>query len=549
MRTLITNGTDRHGRRLDQRRRPGRRRDDRRRSARDLARPGVTADETIDATRQVRHPGRRSTSTPTWSCRSAARSPRTPSRPGRARRPSAARRRSSTSPSSRSGRSLREGLDAWHAKAEGNAVVDYGFHMIMTDVNDATLAEMDQLVAEGVPDFKLFTAYPGVFYSDDGAIFRAMQRTAQERRPDHDARRERPGDRRRRGRPGRRRARPTRIGHGLARYPIFEGEATNRVIRLAEAAGVPVYIVHLSARDALDAVRAGPRPRRRRRSPRPARSTCSCRSTTWATASRAPSSSARRRCGPTDHQAELWTGLVKDDLAAGLDRPLPVRLPRPEGARPGRLPQDPQRPAGRRGPGRPAARRRRRRRPDHAASAGSRSSPRRRPRCSGCTRARARSRSGSDADIVVYDPAAGTRSQRGDPPHGRRLLVLRGPDGPGRLGRRHVARLGRRPRRRVHGPQRCRPVHQALPGRVRPAVVRVRRHGPRDRGRRASEPARARPRSQGPPKLRRSSDRDRVARQLGVDRAGISGVARRTHASLRRRTRPGRVRPAVAHRA
>ena len=63
------------------------------------------------------------------------------------------------------GQSLREGLDAWFAKAEGNAVADYGFHMIMSDVNDATLAEMDGLVAEGIPDFKLFTAYPGVFYT------------------------------------------------------------------------------------------------------------------------------------------------------------------------------------------------------------------------------------------------------------------------------------------------------------------------------------------------------------------------------------------------
>src|SRR5512141_1378877 len=75
------------------------------------------------------------------------------------------------------GKSLREGLDAWHAKAEGNAVIDYGFHMIMSDVTDESLQEMDQLVAEGIPDFKLFTAYPGVFYSDDAAIFRAMQRT------------------------------------------------------------------------------------------------------------------------------------------------------------------------------------------------------------------------------------------------------------------------------------------------------------------------------------------------------------------------------------
>src|SRR5262245_29244055 len=72
------------------------------------------------------------------------------------------------------GQALRTGLDAWHAKAEGNAVVDYGFHMIMSDVTDDTLEEMDHLVTEGIPDFKLFTAYPGVFYSDDAAIFRAM---------------------------------------------------------------------------------------------------------------------------------------------------------------------------------------------------------------------------------------------------------------------------------------------------------------------------------------------------------------------------------------
>ncbi len=51
------------------------------------------------------------------------------------------------------GQALREGLDAWHAKAEGKATIDYGFHMIMSDVTDATLAEMDGLVAEGVTDF------------------------------------------------------------------------------------------------------------------------------------------------------------------------------------------------------------------------------------------------------------------------------------------------------------------------------------------------------------------------------------------------------------
>ncbi len=210
------------------------------------------------------------------------------------------------------GQSLRAGLDAWHAKAEGNAVVDYGFHMIMSDVNDDTLAEMDQLVAEGVPDFKLFTAYPGVFFSDDGAIFRAMQQSAKNGglimmhaenglaidviAADHVAA-----------------GITDPIGHGLARYSILEAEATHRVIRLAQAAKAPVYIVHLSAKEALDAVR-------------------------WARDEGLPAfaetcpqylflslddlgngfDGAKFVCSPplrtADHAPELWKGLVKDDL-------------------------------------------------------------------------------------------------------------------------------------------------------------------------------------------------------------------------------------------
>ncbi|TMF41070.1 MAG: dihydropyrimidinase [Chloroflexi bacterium] len=210
------------------------------------------------------------------------------------------------------GKSLREGLDAWHAKAEGNAVADYGFHMIMSDVNDDTLAEMDGLVAEGVPDFKLFTAYPGVFYSDDGAIFRAMQRTAKngglimmhaengmaidvvaadEVAAGH----------------------TDPYYHGVARYPIFEGEATNRVIRLAEAAGVPVYIVHLSARDALNAVRDA-----RDHGSMAFAETCPQYLFLSIEDMKGGFNGAKFVCSPplrpADHQAELWQGLVKDDL-------------------------------------------------------------------------------------------------------------------------------------------------------------------------------------------------------------------------------------------
>ena len=210
------------------------------------------------------------------------------------------------------GKSLREGLDAWHAKAEGNAVADYGFHMIMSDVNDDTLAAMDLLVAEGVPDFKLFTAYPGVFYSDDGAIFRAMQRTAgngglimmhaengmaidvvaaDEVAAGH----------------------TDPYFHGVARYPIFEGEATNRVIRLAEAAGVPVYIVHLSARDALTAVREA-----RDRGTKAFAETCPQYLFLSLDDMKNGFEGAKFVCSPplrsADHQGELWTGLIKDDL-------------------------------------------------------------------------------------------------------------------------------------------------------------------------------------------------------------------------------------------
>jgi dihydropyrimidinase len=210
------------------------------------------------------------------------------------------------------GQSLREGLDAWHAKAEGNAVLDYGFHMIMSDVNDDTLVEMDQLVAEGVPDFKLFTAYPGVFFSDDGAIFRAMQRTAKNgglimmhaenglaidviAADTVNAGITDP------------------IGHGLARYSILEGEATHRVIRLAQAAKVPVYIVHLSAMEALDAVR------RARDEGLPAfAETCPQYLFLSLDDMGNGFEGAKFVCSPplrtAEHQAELWKGLVKDDL-------------------------------------------------------------------------------------------------------------------------------------------------------------------------------------------------------------------------------------------
>ena len=210
------------------------------------------------------------------------------------------------------GRPLREGLDAWRAKAEGHTAIDYGFHMMMTDVNDATLAEMDQLIAEGVPEFKLFTAYPGVNFSPDDHIFRAMQRTRQngglimmhaENGPVIDV-----------IAAGLVAAGTTDpIGHGMARYSILEGEATNRVIRLAEAAGVAVYIVHLSARDALEAVMAA-----RDRGAMAFAETCPQYLFLSIDDLGNGFEGAKFVCSPPlrtrDHQESLWTGLRTDAL-------------------------------------------------------------------------------------------------------------------------------------------------------------------------------------------------------------------------------------------
>ncbi len=102
------------------------------------------------------------------------------------------------------GQTLHHAMDTWMAKAEGKAAIDYGFHMIITELTDQVELEMDALVHQGITSFKLFMAYPGVFMLDDASIFRALLRTRPERRHDLHARRERRRDRRaRQAGPGR----------------------------------------------------------------------------------------------------------------------------------------------------------------------------------------------------------------------------------------------------------------------------------------------------------------------------------------------------------
>ena len=70
------------------------------------------------------------------------------------------------------GQTLHHAWETWMKKAEGKAAIDYGFHMIITDLNDQVEGEMDALVGQGVTSFKLFMAYRGIFMLDDGSIFK-----------------------------------------------------------------------------------------------------------------------------------------------------------------------------------------------------------------------------------------------------------------------------------------------------------------------------------------------------------------------------------------
>ena len=152
------------------------------------------------------------------------------------------------------GTRMRTALDTWWKKAEGRASIDYGLHMIVTDLGACGLEDMDDMVSEGVASFKLFMAYPNVLMVDDATIFKALSRTAKngalicmhaENGSVIDvliARALAEG-------------KTAPIYHALTRPPRAESEAVHRAIAMAEIAGVPVYIVHLTSEDALHEVR------------------------------------------------------------------------------------------------------------------------------------------------------------------------------------------------------------------------------------------------------------------------------------------------------
>jgi dihydropyrimidinase len=152
------------------------------------------------------------------------------------------------------GQSLIESVDNWHRKAEGKTAIDYGFHLITTELEEGQIEEMHTLMDEGITSFKLFMAYPGVFLVDDATIYRAMLGAG-----------ERGGLICMHAENGvvinEIIKRALAEGHTAPKYHALtrptraEAEGVHRAIAIAEMAESPVYIVHLSCADALDQVR------------------------------------------------------------------------------------------------------------------------------------------------------------------------------------------------------------------------------------------------------------------------------------------------------
>ena len=152
------------------------------------------------------------------------------------------------------GQTFAQALEGWHAKANGKTLIDYGFHMAVTDVDDERLEELATLPEQGITSYKLVMAYKGVLQVDDETLFRAMEVAAASgalvmvHAENGDAIDVLVREALARGE-------TAPVHHALTRPPELEGEATNRAIQLARIAGSPLYVVHVTCREAVEPIR------------------------------------------------------------------------------------------------------------------------------------------------------------------------------------------------------------------------------------------------------------------------------------------------------
>lgn len=151
------------------------------------------------------------------------------------------------------GKSLTHALETWQKKAEGKCAIDYGFHVAVTDLSDAVLAEIPGLIEAGYPSFKVFMAYKGVFQVDDATLLKVLKQAGQSgglvlvHAENGDVIDVLTKEMLAAGQ-------TAPLYHALSRPPQAEEEAVNRYITMAALSEAPAYIVHLSDSGALGLV-------------------------------------------------------------------------------------------------------------------------------------------------------------------------------------------------------------------------------------------------------------------------------------------------------
>jgi dihydropyrimidinase len=151
------------------------------------------------------------------------------------------------------GETLHQALTNWHAKARDKAVLDYGFHMTITDATDAVIDEIPSLVAEGITTIKILMAYKGRLQVDDTGLFKALQKTGPAgmlvlvHAENGDAIDVLIKD-------ALRHENLEPVYHALTRPHWCEAEATLRAIALAAIAEAPLYVVHMTCQSAVEQV-------------------------------------------------------------------------------------------------------------------------------------------------------------------------------------------------------------------------------------------------------------------------------------------------------
>ena len=154
------------------------------------------------------------------------------------------------------GHSFAEALEEWRAKANGKQTIDMGYHMAVTDLHEGgSLEELATLPAQGVTSYKLFMAYKGALMVDDETLYRTMEVAANtgalvmvhaENGDVVDVL----------VREALAAGNTEPLYHALTRPPEAEGEATNRAIQLAHLAGAPLYVVHVTCKEAVEPIAA-----------------------------------------------------------------------------------------------------------------------------------------------------------------------------------------------------------------------------------------------------------------------------------------------------